>query len=179
MRASPTPIPGLLLLELKVHRDDRGFFTERYQEKDFQAAGITERFVQDNHSRSAPGVLRGLHFQPGQGKLVGAIRGRIWDVAVDLRPGSAAYGKHYGVELSDENGLLLWVPAGFAHGFCVIGQDPADVLYKVTALYDPKTEKGLRWNDPELKISWPHAKPQVSARDAALPAWSEIRGSKA
>src|SRR5205823_71251 len=139
MKVLPVEIKGLALVELKVHGDARGFFVERYQHDRFRDHGLPSNFVQDNHSRSAPGVLRGLHYQvnPGQGKLVGVIRGRIWDVAVDIRPNSPTYGKHVAVELSDMNGRLLWIPPGFAHGFCVLGEEPADVLYKVDAAYNP------------------------------------------
>src|SRR5437879_6863337 len=122
MKAIPLEISGLLLVELEVRGDARGFFVERYQQEKFRALGLPTRFVQDNHSRSAPGVLRGLHYQfdPPQGKLVGVTRGRIWDVAVDIRPASPFFGKSAGVELSDRNGRLLWIPPGFAHGFCVL-----------------------------------------------------------
>src|SRR4051812_22085693 len=128
MKAIPLEINGLVLIELEVRGDARGFFIERYQQEKFCRFSLPERFVQDNHSRSAPGVLRGLHYQvnPAQGKLVGVVRGSIWDVAVDIRPSSPTYGKHLAVELSDMNGRLLWIPAGFAHGFCVNGEGPAD-----------------------------------------------------
>src|ERR1700751_308489 len=121
MKFTPLEIPGLILVELKVHGDSRGFFVERFRDDLFGEAGLPTHFAQDNHSRSAPGVLRGLHYQvdPPQGKLVGCVGGRIWDVAVDIRVDSPTFGKSYGVELSDENGRLLWVPSGFAHGFCV------------------------------------------------------------
>ena len=177
MKVTDLPLPGLKLVELKVFGDARGFFVERYNEKAFREAGLPTRFVQDNHSRSAPGVLRGLHFQtgPAQGKLVGALKGRIWDVVVDLRPESAAYGKHHAVELSDTNGYLLWVPPGFAHGFCVLGDEPADVMYKVDELYSPATDGGVIWNDPELAILWPVAQPLVSDKDAKLPTFSHHR----
>jgi dTDP-4-dehydrorhamnose 3,5-epimerase len=133
--------------------------------------------VQDNHSLSKPGVLRGLHFQtqPSQGKLVGCSRGRIWDVAVDLRPHSQSYGKWYSAELSAENGRLLWIPSGFAHGFCVLGDEPADVQYKVDAFYNPKMEFGIRWDDPDLQIPWPIKNPIVSERDSALPSFADYR----
>ena len=171
MKIIKTHIDGLFGIELKVFRDERGLFTERYHSEKFKELGITENFVQDNYSRSSPGVLRGLHMQldPPQGKLVGVTRGKIWDLAVDLRPGSKTYGQHSALELSDENAILFWIPAGFAHGFYVLGNEPADVMYKVTGHYNPKTEKGFRWNDPKLNIRWPDTNPQVSARDAALP----------
>ncbi len=168
-------LPGLKRIELKIFRDERGFFTERYVEDRFQALGIPARFLQDNHSRSKPGVIRGLHYQsnPAQGKLVGVIRGRIWDVVVDLRRDSPTFGRWEGLELSDENGHLLWVPAGFAHGFCVLGDQDADVMYKVDAPYSPKTEGGIVYSDPDLKIDWPVRAPLVSPKDAALPGFLE------
>lgn len=165
-----TPLSGLKMVQLTVHGDERGFFVERFQADRFAEHGLPSQFVQDNHSRSAPGVLRGLHFQstPAQGKLVGCVKGRIWDVAVDIRKSSPTFGQHFGLELSDVNGKLLWVPAGFAHGFCVLGDTPADVFYKVDAIYNPTTEGGIRYNDPELRIQWPVQNPLVSARDAAM-----------
>jgi dTDP-4-dehydrorhamnose 3,5-epimerase len=170
-----TGLAGLKLVQLTVHGDERGFFVERFQAERFAEHGLPSKFVQDNHSRSAPGVLRGLHFQtqPAQGKLVGCVGGRIWDVAVDIRKNSPTFGKSYGVELSALNGRLLWVPAGFAHGFCVMGNEPADVLYKVDAIYNPATEGGIRWNDPALAVEWPVRDPLVSARDAAMKTLAE------
>jgi dTDP-4-dehydrorhamnose 3,5-epimerase len=177
LNARKTPIEGLLVIEPKVFRDDRGFFLERFRQDKLAALGLSETFVQDNHSRSAPGVLRGLHYQtdPKQGKLVSAVRGRIWDVAVDLRKGSPTFGQHFGIELSDENCLSLWMPYGFAHGFCVLGDTEADVTYKVTGFYNSATEGGVRWNDPALAIQWPRRAPQVSARDAALPSLQDTQ----
>ncbi len=162
---------GLLLIEMPVYRDARGFFMERFRADRLAEHGVTAPFVQDNHSRSEPGVLRGLHYQndPAQGKLVGAVRGRIWDVAVDIRKGSPTFGKWYGTELSDENGRLLWIPHGFAHGFCVLGNSSADLLYKVTGAYNPKTEGGIRWDDPDVAIQWPIREPSLSPRDEKLP----------
>lgn len=178
MKKHELELPGLLLIELDVWRDSRGFFVERYQEGKFMVElGMDMRFVQDNHSRSVPGVVRGLHYQrnPDQGKLVGALRGRIFDVVVDLRPKSPTYGKWHGEELSDQNGKLLWVPPGFAHGFCVLGNEDADVMYKVDAPYSPKTEGGIRWNDPELQIQWPVKEALVSPKDQVLPTFAEYR----
>jgi len=172
-------IQGLIQVDLKLHGDPRGFFVERYKEELFRQAGISATFVQDNHSRSAPGILRGLHYQSNpspQGKLVGVVRGRIWDVAVDIRPNSPTYGKHVGVELSDMNGRLLWIPPGFAHGFCVLGDEPADLLYKVSAPYNAQSEGGILWNDPELGIKWPIEKPMTSARDEKLQSFAQYRG---
>jgi dTDP-4-dehydrorhamnose 3,5-epimerase len=170
MEVTPLKIAGLLLVTLRVHRDARGYFVERFQADKFAKHGLPTTFAQDNHSRSLPGVLRGLHYQgnPGQGKLVGVIRGRIWDVVVDLRAGSPTFGQSYGIELNDENGLQLWVPAGFAHGFCVLGDGPADVLYKVDAPYNPRGEGGIHWEDPDLAIAWPLSEPIVSGRDDEL-----------
>jgi dTDP-4-dehydrorhamnose 3,5-epimerase len=171
MKFTPLEIAGLVLVELKLYGDSRGFFVERFQEDRFREAGLPTHFAQDNHSRSAPGVLRGLHYQhtPPQGKLVGCLRGRIWDVAVDVRADSPTYGQSFGVELSDMNGRLLWMPPGFAHGFCVLGNEPADVLYKVTNPYNPAGEGGIKWDDPELKVAWPlkemGAAPIISQRD--------------
>lgn len=167
MNIENTPITGLLVVNLDVYGDERGFFIERFNEKKFADLGLPTNFVQDNHSRSSPGVIRGVHFQhtPPQGKLVGAARGRIWDVAVDIRPDSPSLGKYFAIELSDMNGKLLWIPPGFAHGFCVLGDEPADVFYKTTALFEPSGEAGIAWNDPDLAIAWPVANPVISARD--------------
>jgi dTDP-4-dehydrorhamnose 3,5-epimerase len=176
VKITPLEIGGLQLVELDIHGDARGFFVERFHAELFRPF-ISTQFVQDNHSRSAPGVLRGLHFQygPPQGKLVGVVHGAIFDVAVDIRPESPTFGRSYGVELSDLNGRLLWVPPGFAHGFCVIGDGPADVLYKVDAAYAPTGEGGIRWNDPELSVKWPVEDPTVSARDMVLPTFAEYQ----
>jgi dTDP-4-dehydrorhamnose 3,5-epimerase len=171
------PIEGLKIIELKVNGDQRGFFVERFHKERFADAGLPTDFAQDNHSRSAPGVLRGLHYQysPPQGKLVGVTRGRVWDVAVDIRPGSPTYGRYYGVELSDENGLLFWMPAGFAHGFCVLGHEPADMLYKVTGTYNAQGEGGIRFDDPDIAIKWPIEISQaiISQRDTNQPSFKE------
>jgi len=177
MKVTPLELPGLLLVELKVHGDERGFFVERFNRRSFAEHGLPLDFAQDNHSRSAPGILRGLHYQtaPAQGKLVGVINGRIWDVAVDIRTDSPTFGRSFGIELSDMNGLLLWVPKGFAHGFCVLGDRPADVMYKVDQLYSPSTEGGIQWNDPTLAIQWPVTAPTVSARDSALQSFEKYR----
>ena len=160
----------------KVYGDSRGFFLESYNEREFAKAGIAEKFVQDNHSRSAKGVLRGLHFQHprSQGKLVRVVHGAIFDVAVDIRVGSPTFGKWVGVTLDDAKKELLWIPPGFAHGFCVVS-DEADVLYKATDFYSPADEKGIIWNDPTLGISWPIAEPILSQRDAAFGALTRSR----
>jgi dTDP-4-dehydrorhamnose 3,5-epimerase len=177
MKVTRLEIGGLRLIELDVHGDERGFFVERFNLERFRAEGLPVDFVQDNHSRSRPGVVRGLHYQhtPTQGKLVGVTRGRIFDVAVDIRPDSPTYGQTASGELSDMNGRLLWVPHGFAHGFCVLGDTPADLLYKVNAPYSPDGEGGILWNDPELAIAWPVENPIVSARDQTMPTFAEHR----
>lgn len=176
MKIHPTPLAGLILVEPKIFGDERGFFQERYRVDKFAELGITETLVQDNHSRSAPKVLRGLHFQtnPNQGKLVGVVRGRIWDVVVDIRKNSPTFGKYFGTELSDKNGLQLWVPFGFAHGFCVLGDEPADVIYKVTGYYNAKTDNGFSWNDPTVNVQWPIENPILSAKDSVLPLLKDI-----
>jgi dTDP-4-dehydrorhamnose 3,5-epimerase len=170
-------IEGLILIELSVNGDHRGFFVERFKRSVFSEIGLEADFVQDNHSRSAPGVLRGLHYQysPPQGKLVGVTRGSIWDVAVDIRPDSVTYGQSYGVELSDINGRLLWIPAGFAHAFCVLGDESADVLYKTDAEYNVSAENGIIWSDPDLAIKWPIKEPKVSERDSSLQSFRDYR----
>lgn len=177
MQIHDTSLTGLKVIELKIHADARGFFVERFQEARFRDAGLPHEFVQDNHSFSAAHVLRGLHYQtgPAQGKLVGVTRGRVWDVAVDIRADSPTFGQHFGVELSGENGKLLWIPPGFAHGFCVLGDEPADMLYKVTAPYSAVGDGGIRFDDAELNIPWPLSNPLVSARDAALQSFAEYK----
>ena len=162
---------GLKIIKFNIFRDERGFFAERYHEPRLADLGIQETFVQDNHSRSKPSVVRGLHIQYNkpQGKLVGVIRGSIYDVAVDLRPRSKTFGQYFGIELSDSNGFMLWIPPGFAHGFCVLGKEMADVHYKVTAPYNPAGETGIVWNDPDLNIHWPLTEPPlVSLKDKNL-----------
>ncbi|HEU4522130.1 MAG TPA: dTDP-4-dehydrorhamnose 3,5-epimerase [Thermoanaerobaculia bacterium] len=165
-----TPLPGVLLIQPKVFSDDRGFFVETYNARAFREAGLPEHFVQDNHSRSRQGVLRGLHYQEpnAQGKLVRCTRGVIWDVAVDIRAGSPDFGKWYGAELSEANRHMLWIPPGFAHGFCSMSDD-SDVIYKCTALYDGPSDRGIAWNDPDLGIEWPVREPLLSPKDAAAP----------
>lgn len=179
MKIIDCPLEGLKVIELDVHGDARGFFVERFHVKRFAEAGLPHIFMQDNHSRSAPGILRGLHYQfaPPQGKLVGVTRGKVWDVAVDIRPKSPTFGKHYVVELSDENGKLFWMPPGFAHGFCVLGNEPADMLYKVTGVYNAAGEGGLRFDDAELAIVWPIANPMISDRDKKQQSFSDYKKS--
>jgi dTDP-4-dehydrorhamnose 3,5-epimerase len=168
-------IPEVVLIEPKVFQDGRGFFMETYKFSDFAAFGIAERFVQDNHSRSKKSVIRGLHYQnppKAQGKLVRAVVGEIFDVAVDIRRGSPTYGKWVGEKLSSENKRMLYIPPGFAHGFCVLSAE-AEVVYKVTEEYAPEHEAGIIWNDPDIGISWPIANPIISEKDAALPCLKE------
>jgi dTDP-4-dehydrorhamnose 3,5-epimerase len=161
------PIPGLILIKPRVIGDNRGFFLELYKRSDFVKAGIAEQLVQDNYSRSAQGVLRGLHYQKtpkAQGKLVMCMKGSIFDVAVDIRKGSPHFGKWAGVELNGENRHMIYVPAGFAHGFQVLS-DFAEVLYKCTEEYSPEHERGITWNDPDIAVSWPIKEPTLSAKD--------------
>jgi len=173
-----TEIPDLILLQPTPHGDARGFLLESFREDVWAEHGITGPFVQDNHSRSTKGTLRGLHFQtsPGQAKLVRCVRGAIWDVAVDLRRDSPTYRRWEGMELSDEDHRQLFVPAGFAHGFCVL-TDVADVAYKLSSVYDPETEAGIRWDDPDVGIEWPVDDPQLSERDRSAPSLAEIEES--
>ncbi|MCY2967257.1 MAG: dTDP-4-dehydrorhamnose 3,5-epimerase, partial [Planctomycetota bacterium] len=156
MNFLPTPLAGCVMIEPKVFGDDRGFFIETFHRQKFAAAGIDLEFVQDNHSRSRKNVIRGLHyqFQHPQGKLVRAVNGEIFDVAVDLRADSPTKGRWFGTILSETNRRQLYIPAGFAHGFCVTS-DSADVIYKCTDLYHPEDERTILWNDPTLNVSWP------------------------
>ncbi len=173
-------IPDVRLIEARRFKDARGSFLESYQHAAFAAAGITDRFVQDNISYSRRHVLRGLHYQlapASQGKLVYAARGTIFDVVVDIRRGSPTYGQWVGATLDADNGpQLLFVPAGFAHGFCVLS-DEACVSYKTTADYTPKLERGIRWNDPAIKIVWPIAAPILNDRDASLPTLADAENN--
>ena len=173
MKVTETSLAGVLIIEPKVFGDQRGFFLESFQLERYREFGIEQPFVQDNHSRSSRGVLRGLHFQRTrpQGKLVSVSRGVVYDVAVDINPDSPTCGQFVGVELSDENHRQLWVPPGFAHGFCVIS-DIADFQYKCTDYYSPEDEGGLLWNDPDVGIPWPIDIPQLSAKDKSNPTLS-------
>lgn len=177
MRVLPTDLPGVLVIEPTVHRDPRGFFLETYHDVRYREAGIHGPFVQDNHSRSMRGVLRGLHGQgrQPQGKLVRVLVGEIFDVAVDIRSGSPTFGRWTGVTLDAQSFRQIWIPAGFLHGFCVTS-DWAEVEYKCTALYDPADEIGVVWNDPDIGIGWPIAEPNISAKDAALPRLAALGG---
>lgn len=175
MRFLATELPGVIVVEPDVHRDDRGFFLETYHREKYCAGGIDVTFVQDNHSRSVRGTLRGLHAQRRrpQGKLVRVLSGEIFDVAVDIRRGSATFRRWTGVTLSADNFRQMYVPAGFAHGFCVLS-DAAEVEYKCTELYEPDDEIGLLWNDPEIGIRWPVREPLLSAKDRAARPLAEI-----
>jgi dTDP-4-dehydrorhamnose 3,5-epimerase len=170
-----TRIDGLVLVEPEAHGDERGFLLETFREADWRDLGIDATFVQDNHSRSGRGTLRGLHFQtePGQAKLVRCLRGRVFDVAVDLRRDSPTFGEWEGHELDDSSHRQLFVPVGFAHGFCVLSEI-ADVAYKLTSYYDPATEAGIAWDDPEVGVEWPVPDPQLSERDKSNPRLAEI-----
>ncbi len=164
-------IPEVLLIASTVFEDNRGFFMECYKYSEFANAGIKEYFVQDNHSKSAKGVLRGLHYQrdpEAQGKLIRCLRGRIFDVAVDIRRGSVNYGRWVGVELSEENNNMLYIPPSFAHGFVVLSE-LAEIVYKCTKEYSPKDDSGIRWDDPDIEIDWPIKKPSLSEKDIKLP----------
>lgn len=170
MRFRKADIPDIIIIEPEVFSDDRGFFMETFQAEKFNAAGINVNFVQDNHSKSIKGALRGLHYQipHSQGKLVRVIHGEIFDVAVDLRKSSPYFKKWYGIILNELNKLQLWIPQGFAHGFYTVS-NTAEVLYKTTDFYNPTAEKCIRWNDPTLKINWPfpnNSLPLLSARDS-------------
>jgi dTDP-4-dehydrorhamnose 3,5-epimerase len=176
MKITNTFIEGLKVVELDIYKDSRGFFVERFNKKSFQEIGIPCEYIQDNFSQSSPGVIRGLHYQnnPAQAKLVGCVRGNIWDVAVDIRKDSPTFGQYFGIELSGENGKLLYIPAGFAHGFCVLGNELADVSYKVDGIYNKAGEGGIIYNDPTLKIDWPVKNPIVSDKDKLLPEFNQL-----
>ena len=177
-RKLDTRLDGLVLIEVDPHADERGFLVESFRSDAWRELGVECEFVQENHSRSSGGILRGVHFQtdPGQAKLVRCARGEVWDVAVDLRRDSPTYGQWEGHELSDANHRQLLVPVGFGHGFCVIS-DQADVIYKLSSYYDPATERGFRWDDPEVGIEWPVANPAVSERDRSAPPLAEVADS--
>lgn len=168
MKITPTDLPDVLLVEPDIHRDDRGFFLETWHAEKYADAGLKAVFVQDNHSRSSRGTLRGLHAQlhKPQGKLVRASQGEIFDVAVDIRQGSPTFGKYVGVLLSDENFRQLWIPEGYAHGFCVVSAT-AELQYKCTDVYDPTGDIIIRWDDPTIGIDWPDRDPLLSDRDGS------------
>jgi dTDP-4-dehydrorhamnose 3,5-epimerase len=175
MQTSPGPLPGIVIVEPTVHRDARGFFVETFHEERYGRAGIHARFVQDNHSRSTHGTLRGLHCQwrRPQAKLVRVIEGEIYDVAVDIRRGSPSFGRWFGIALSAENFLQCFIPEGFAHGFCVTSA-VAQVEYKCTDFYDPEGELGIAWDDPAIGIEWPVENPTLSPRDAHHPRLEQV-----
>ena len=170
MRFRPSPLAGVIVIEPDVFGDERGFFLETYRREEFAAAGIDAHFVQDNHSGSGRGVLRGLHYQEPypQGKLIRCIAGAVFDVAVDIRTGSPTFGQWFGAELSAENKLQMWVPAGFAHGFCVTSEW-GEIVYKCTDVWRKENDRAIAWNDPAIGIEWPLAEPILSAKDAVAP----------
>lgn len=168
-------IPDLILIEPTVYSDSRGFFMETYNYREFEEYGLKDRYVQDNHSRSIKGVIRGLHYQlreRAQAKLIRVVRGEIFDVAVDIRKGSPHFGRWVGVLLSEENKRMLYIPEGFAHGFCVLSEE-AEVIYKVTDFYSPEHERGIIWNDRDIGIKWPVSNPVISEKDMAWPSLRE------
>jgi len=172
-----TGIQDVILIKPKVFEDERGFFMETYVKEDFEKAGINVEFIQENHSKSKYGVLRGLHFQRepyAQSKLVRCIKGKILDVAVDIRKNSPNFGKHISAELSEDNKLMLFIPKGFAHGFVVLSEE-AEVIYKVDNVYAPDHESGLIWNDEDITIQWPVDNPIISEKDKILPTLKELK----
>ena len=176
MKATETPLEGVVIIEPDVYRDERGYFMETWNRERYAAVGLDVSFVQDNVSRSKNGVLRGMHFQVaprGQGKLVSVLEGEIYDVAVDLRADSPTFARWFGTHLSGENRRQLYIPEGFAHGFVVTGET-ALVLYKCTEIYSPEHERSLAWDDPEIGIEWPVAEPLLSPKDRAAPRLSEL-----
>ncbi|HEX8689578.1 MAG TPA: dTDP-4-dehydrorhamnose 3,5-epimerase [Solirubrobacterales bacterium] len=177
-RRLPSELEGVVLIEPEVHGDQRGFMVETYRRDAWAELGVDAEFVQQNHSRSVQGTLRGLHFQtePGQAKLVRCPRGRIFDVAVDLRRNSPTYGRWEGQVLDDEDHRQLFVPAGFGHGFAVLSE-VADVAYQLSSLYDPATEAGIAWNDPDVGVEWPIEDPLLSERDRKAPRLSAVADS--
>jgi dTDP-4-dehydrorhamnose 3,5-epimerase len=175
MIVKETPLPGLLVIEPRVFRDDRGFFWETHHASRYAEAGIADPFVQDNVSRSTRGTLRGLHYQlkRPQGKLVWVVHGEVFDVAVDIRNSSPTFGKWFGLRLSGEEPKQLYIPPGFAHGFCVLSES-ADFAYKCTTFYSPDDERGIIWSDPEIGINWPIAEPLLSAKDQRFSRLREV-----
>jgi dTDP-4-dehydrorhamnose 3,5-epimerase len=171
----PTQLEGPILLQPKVFRDERGFFLETYRRSAFGEVGIEEEFVQDNHSRSARGIVRGMHFQPGMAKLIRCVRGEMVDVLVDIRKGSPTFGEWEAFTLNDENLRQLYCPDGFAHGFCVTSE-VADVVYKCSTYYDPSTEAGISFKDPAIGIEWPDIELSPSERDEGAPLLSDVEG---
>jgi dTDP-4-dehydrorhamnose 3,5-epimerase len=174
VKVTPTELEGVLILEPRLFADDRGFFMETFHAERYRAAGVPTSFVQDNFSRSVRDTLRGLHFQEphAQGKLVQALSGRVIDVIVDVRRGSPTFRRWIAVELTGEHPKQVWIPPGYAHGFCVISES-ADFVYKCTTPYAPEAERSIRWDDPELAITWPVSAPRLSKKDAAAPRLAE------
>jgi dTDP-4-dehydrorhamnose 3,5-epimerase len=175
---TPLAIPDVILIEPKAFEDERGLFMETYKFSEFRAGGIAENFIQDNHSVSKKGVLRGLHYQlnpKAQGKLVRALRGVVLDVAVDIRKNSPWYGKWVAEELSDKNRRMLWIPVGFAHGFLALVD--TDLIYKTTEEYSPELDRGIIWNDPAIGIDWPVKNPELSRKDSLLPSLQEAENN--
>jgi dTDP-4-dehydrorhamnose 3,5-epimerase len=179
MNVIETKLPGVLIIEPKVFGDSRGFFKETYQAQRYLEAGIEYDFVQYNYSRSQKGVIRGLHFQANkpQGKIVSCSQGAVFDVAADVDPTSATFGQYVGIELTEDNHRQLWVPPGYAHGFCAL-TDFADFDYKCTEYYDPSNESGIIWNDPDINIDWPIKNPILSEKDSKLPKLRSLKGDK-
>ena len=175
IKLSPTPLSGVVIVESDVVSDERGFFMENFNARDFEEACLPTNFVQDNHSRSIHGVLRGLHYQYPlwQGKLVRVLAGEIFDVAVDIRRSSRDFGQWFGIKLTADNHKQLYIPAGFAHGFCVLSS-VTEIAYKCTALYEPAQDAGVNWNDPDIGIDWPIEDPMLSAKDAAAPSLADL-----
>ena len=176
MRIETTPLAGLAVIHPDVFPDDRGWFYESYNIDKFKTLGIETTFVQDNHSKSVKDTLRGLHFQtaPGQAKLVRCTLGKIWDVAVDIRPKSPTFGKWHAVELDDQSKLSFFIPVGFAHGFCVLS-DMAEVQYKCSSVYNGSTEAGIAWDDPDFAVAWPVATPLLSKRDVGNQSFKQYK----
>jgi len=174
MNLIKTDLPGVILIKLEKFKDTRGYFFESFQKKRYLDAGINPEFVQDNISVSNYGVIRGLHYQTKrpQGKLVSCLKGKVFDVVADINPSSTSFGKYIGIELSEKNSLQLWIPPGYAHGFCSLS-DEAYFHYKCTEFYDPSSERGVLWNDSTLNINWPVDSPIVSAKDQILPELNE------
>jgi len=175
MKISTTPLSGLLIIDLDIYSDERGFFVEKFNQKKFKELGVECDFVQDNFSISNPEVLRGLHYQtnPSQAKLVGCVSGRIWDVAVDIRKSSPTFGQYFGIELTLENGKLLFIPEGFAHGFCVLGNEKAGVVYKVNNYFSKDGDGGIFFDDKQIGIKWPSNNLIISEKDKNLPSLNE------
>jgi dTDP-4-dehydrorhamnose 3,5-epimerase len=180
-RITETPLAGLLVVNIEYFQDERGFFLESWNKRDFAAAGIQTEFVQDSHSASRYGVLRGMHYQDMRapmGKLVRCTAGKILDVAVDLRSSSHTFGKSFTIELTDQNKTQLWVPVGFAHGFATMS-DYCEVQYKQTDFYNPECEGGIAWNDPDVGIAWPYSEPVLSSKDQHLKSFVDYRKNPA